>query len=436
MWWFFRIISSAVFLLTIVLSIPISFDVGGRDSGLAYSLTLFAFYFVYSAIKLATPDSSRVRWSIASLIQAMQWIIIPTLLIWSLHRFAVDANSTDWVSRTISGLSRQKHNTWSDYFFGSGGLVEGMFIGGWDKTLRYSSPVFQLLEGFCTLLVIQAAGQITKWLVNRGRSDTWVLFFLMLSASIIASSVYFLWRIALFPTINNVDSTLIGVTVTSAVFLCAIGIISGRGNPVESSLLFAYVVLCVYQIFTDYVQSPEAAAAAAEQAASQPDFPPLPPIIMASYSTLIHLLGTLPSAVYSSLNFLHAAFQTIAPSVIISLTYRIIVFYCATRIIPAVRESGARALLEELSLDESDGANRLMGFLSWFSPSILIAVYTSLLLQHFSTNGEDGWTLRDGDAGGNVWRWVNIAGTMTLYAIELYIGHDDDGRVMNHWKTE
>ncbi|KAK6070575.1 ER membrane protein [Seiridium cupressi] len=436
MWWFFRIFTGSVFLLTVVLSIPISFDVGGRDSGLAYSLSLFTFYLIYSSFKLATPENSRVRWSITKLIQSAQWIVIPVLLIWSLHRFAVDANSSDWVSKTISGLSGRKYNTWSDYFFGDGGLVESVTLGGWDKTLRYSSPVFQLLEGFCTLLVIQAAGQITRWLVNRGRSDTWVLILLIFSASVIASAVYFLWRVALFPSISHVDATLIGVTVTSAVFLCAIGIGSGRGNPVESSLLFAYVVLCIYQIFTDYVQSAEAAAAAEKEAANQPDFPPLPPIIMASYSTLLHLLGSLPSAVYSSLSFLHAAFQTIAPSVMISLTYRIIVFYCATRIIPAVKESGARALLEEPSLDDSDSANRILGFLSWFSPSILIAVYTSLLLQHFSTNGDEGWTLRDGDAGGNTWRWINVAITMSLYGIELYLGNDDIDGGMTHWKTD
>ncbi|KAI0164215.1 ICE2-domain-containing protein [Hypoxylon sp. FL1284] len=439
MWWFFSIISSSIFLLTIVLSIPISFDVGGRDSGLAFSLSLFCFYFLYSSAKLATPDNSRVRWTLTKFLQSLQWILIPGLLIWSLHNFAVDANSTDWVSKTIGGLGSNKHHaTWSDWFFGNGGLVESVTLGGWDKTLRYSSPVFQLAEGFCTLLVIQAAGQISRWLVNRGRSDTWILILLILSASVIASAVYFLWRVALFPSINNVDATLIGVTVTSAFFLCAIGIGTGRGNPVESSLLFAYVVLCVYQIFTDYVQSPEAQAAAAEQAANQTEFPPLPPIIMASYSTLLHLFSLLPSAVYSSLSFLYAAFQTIAPSVMISLIYRLIVFYCATRIIPAIRESGAGALMQEPSLDDSDEANRLLGFLSWFSPSILIAVYTSLLLQHFSTsNNEEGWTLRYGDAGGNVWRWVNVAATMSLYAIELYLGNDEtDGGLVSHWKTD
>lgn len=223
--------------------------------------------------------------------------------------------------------------------------------------------------------------------------------------------------------------------MTSAVFLGAYGIGSGRGNPVESSLLFAYVVLCVYQIFTDYMPSDAAAAAAAaaETEAQASEFPPLPPIIMASYSTLLYFIGTLPIAVINALALLYAALQTITPSVIISLTYRIIVFYCATRIIPSVRESGAQALIDEMTDgDVQDGASKLLGFLSWFSPSILIAVYTSLLLQHFTTSvGEDGWTLRGGDVGGSMWRWLNVVGTMTLYAIELYLGSEE-----SHWKTD
>lgn len=175
MWWFFRIASSCVFLLTVFLSIPISFDVGGRDTGLAYSLALFGFYFVYSFAKLVTPERSRVRWSLTKLLQLSQWIVVPTLLIWSLHNFAVDAGSTDWVSKTIGGLGRRNHTTWTDWIFGNGGLVESVTIGIWDKSLSYSSPVFQLFEGFCTLLVIQAAGQISRYIVNRWRSDTWAV---------------------------------------------------------------------------------------------------------------------------------------------------------------------------------------------------------------------------------------------------------------------
>ncbi|EGS18682.1 uncharacterized protein CTHT_0052890 [Thermochaetoides thermophila DSM 1495] len=431
MWWLISACSSAIFLLSIVLSIPISFDVGGRDAGLAYSLSLFLFYLFYSTSKLLTPEKSRVRWLITHLIGLSQWVVIPALLIWSLDRFSVDAGSANWVTRTFSHLTG-RHKTWKEWFFGQEGFLETVALGAWDSTLSYSSPVFQLLEGFCSLLVIQAAGQITRWLVNRGRSDTWVV------GSVISSALYFLWRVISFPQINKFDATLIGIAMTTALFLCAYGIASGRGNPVESSLLFAYTVLCVYQIFTDYQPSPEAAAAAEQAAAAQPDFPPLPPIIMASYSTLMHILGSLPTAVNSAFQFLYAAFQTITPSVIISLTYRTIVFYCATRIIPAVRELGARAILEDPSLEDSedsDAANRLLGFLSWFSPSMLIALYTSLLLQHFSVSADDaGWTLRAGDVGGSTWRWVNIAATMGLYAVELYLGGDGDGGA--HWKTD
>jgi len=264
---------------------------------------------------------------------------------------------------------------------------------------------------------------------------------LILSASIISSSVYFLWRVTNFPEIGNVDATLIGVTITCAVFLCAWGIGSGRGNPVESSLLFAYVVLCIYQIFTDYLPAESAETPAPS---AQPDFPPLPPIFMASYSTLVYILSALPSAVHSGFTFIWAAFQTITPSIIISLAYRIFVFYAATRIIPAIRESGARALSQEPSLDDSDGAGKILGLLSWFSPSILIAVYTSLLMQHFSTMSSDAsgsawWTMQGGSTGGNIWRWINVVATMALYALELYLGTDDldgPGSLTGHWKSD
>lgn len=437
--WFFRVLSSAIFLLSIILSIPIAFDVGGRECGLAYSLSLFYFYFFYSTIRLATPDESRVRWALVKLIGMAQWVLLPGLLIWSMNRFAVDANNSgDWVARTFDG-KRAHESSIKEWIFGSGGLLEMLTVGTWDKLLRYSTPFFQLAEGFCSLLVIQAAGQITRWLVNRGRSDTWMIGLLVLSASIISSSVYFLWRITNFPEIGNVDASLIGVTITCAVFLCVWGIGSGRGNPVESSLLFAYVVLCIYQIFTDYLPTSTSEPAVPP---AQPEFPPFPPIIMASYTTILYVLSTLPSAVLSGFTFLYAAFQTITPSVIISLAYRIFVFYAATRIIPAVRESGARALSQEPSLDDSDGAGKILGLLSWFSPSILIAVYTSLLMQHFSTtsaegNGAEWWTIQGGDVGGNIWRWINVAATMALYALELYLGKEDvDGSLTGHWKTD
>ncbi|KAL8797340.1 MAG: hypothetical protein Q9195_000494 [Heterodermia aff. obscurata] len=438
--WLFKVLSSVIFLTSIIVSIPLAFDVGGRACGLGFSLSLASFYFGYSVLRLITPVQSRFRWALIQVLGLIQWVVVPVLLIWSLNRFSVDTDdSTSWVERTFSG-KRAQDSSVQEWVLGPDGLVETVTVGGWDKMLRWSTPVFQLAEGFCSLLVIQAAGQITRWLVNRGgRTDSWMIGLLVMSASVISSSVYFLWRITRFPEIGNVDATLIGITITCAVFLGAWGIGSGKGNPVESSLLFAYIVLCIYQIFTDYQPSHPSEPPPAPQPA---DFPPFPPLIMASYTTLMQAVSALPSAIHATFNFITAALSTVTPSVIISLAYRLFVLYASTRIIPAVRESGARALSQEASLEDEDGAGQILGLLSWFSPSILIAVYTSLLMQHFaSTSGDGGagdwWTTQGGDTGGNLWRWVNVAAFMAMYALELKLGKEDiDGPLTGHWKAD
>ncbi|KAK4986453.1 hypothetical protein LTR66_000133 [Elasticomyces elasticus] len=359
-----RVFSALLFLFCVIFTIPLAFDVGGRTCGLAFSLALSTFYFLYSSLRLSTPQESRFRYVLVKLFQASQWIVIPTLMIWSLNKFSVDSdNSSGWVERTFGGKTAQDPSV-REWLFGREGLVETVTIGGWDKLLRWSTPVFQMSEGFCSLLVIQAAGQITRYMVNGEGGDGWM-------------------------------------------------------------------------IFTDYQPTqPKATLPHPE-----PSFPPLPPILMASYSTLIHVLSTLPSTLHSASNFLIAAIMTITPSVIISLAYRLFVMYASARIIPAVRESGARALSQEPSLEDSDGVGQVLGFLSYYSPSILIAVYTSLLMQHFASASADHpgewWTSQGGDAGGNVWRWANLAGTMALYAVELYLGKANDERgLTSHWKIE
>ena len=174
--WIFRVLSSVVFLTTIILSVPLGFDVGGRTCGLAFSLSLATFYFGYSILKLVTPDKSRFRWALVRTIGLTQWLIIPSLLIWSLNRFSIEPDDKNgWVERTLNG-KRAQDTSVQQWIFGPDGLVECITIGSWEKLLTYSTPVFQLCEGFCSLLVIQAAGQITRWLVNRGgRSDSWMV---------------------------------------------------------------------------------------------------------------------------------------------------------------------------------------------------------------------------------------------------------------------
>ncbi|KAK3665561.1 hypothetical protein LTR22_003501 [Elasticomyces elasticus] len=440
-----RFIGSALFLFSIVFTIPLAFDVGGRTCGLAFSLSLAIYYLILSMLRIATPEQSTWRRAGVRALASMQALVIPTLLIWSLNKFSVEGTGEEagWMTRALYNATKPLHHSPSlkDWVFGKEGMLQHLMIGGWDKLLRYSTPVFQITEGFCTLLVIQAAGQVTRYLVNSGdQGDHWMIALLILSGSIISSSVYFLYRITTFPGIDSQDAILIGIAITCAFFLCAWGIGSGRGNVVESSLLFAYITLCIYQIFTDYQPSNAVDMAAQQPAGLVEDFPPLPPILMASYTTLLQALASLPSTLHNAFGFMVAAVKTVTPSVIISLIYRLIVLYAAARIIPAVRESGASALSSDSFEDSEGGVNTLMGLLSYFSPSILIAVYTSLLMQHFASASADRpgewWTSQGGEGGGNVSRWANLAGTMALYSVELYLGRGGEEGFAGRWKMD
>lgn len=165
---------------------------------------------------------------------------------------------------------------------------------------------------------------------------------------------------------------------------------------------------------------------------------------MESYSTLSHVLSTLPSIIQAGFNGIYAAFSAISSSVLISLAYRLLIFYAATRVIPAIRRASANVFSNSGSSEDLDGPNRLFMFLSWFSPSILIAVYTSLLLQHFTviseadsmSGHEDSlYSLITGPRGSIFWRWINLALTVVLYAVEIAMGKDQ-ADFSDHWKTE
>lgn len=173
--WLTRVLSSITFLSAITFTIPLSFDVGGRTCGLAFSLSLATFYFLYSILRLITPDKSRVRYALVKLISVLQWLVIPTLMIWSLNKYSVDPDNVS------SHLDKKQDGRKEDatpsikWLLEDSGFLESITIGLWEKVLFYSTPIFQILEGFCSLLVIQAAGQITRWLVNRERGDNWMV---------------------------------------------------------------------------------------------------------------------------------------------------------------------------------------------------------------------------------------------------------------------
>lgn len=98
----------------------------------------------------------RVLLNVVGMLQHL--VGVPGLLILALYKFSDDDDG--------GGLRVGTEDGW----------VEKLGIVPWGNFLTFSTPVFQLCEGFCSLLVIQAVGQISRWLVNRNRSDTWMVW--------------------------------------------------------------------------------------------------------------------------------------------------------------------------------------------------------------------------------------------------------------------
>ncbi|CAN6647066.1 hypothetical protein TRVA0_022S00804 [Trichomonascus vanleenenianus] len=416
-------IFAVLYLGLIILTIPLAFDVGGEDSGIAFTFTLTAFYVVLSTVRILTRNTKLSI--VGSLLYYSQHIIIPSLLI--LHL----------------GLYSEDHPHWMQ------------IVGPWKAMERNATPVFTLLEGFCTLLVIQAAGQAMRRLNNK--SDTWMLVQIISSGCIITTSLYFLYRIYTFPVVLDVTSaTLIGAVLTMTTLLGGYGIVSGRGSSIECSLLFAYIVYCLYLTYTDFQSTIDMGSLLAfifdappATSTEQPMFgwlgvtsaspsgpvhptPSLPPIIVTGYTNMVATIaGLIPQGFVTVYDFFMGALATVTPSVVVSLAFRLSVFYAASRIIPTLQESDR---------GKKYSKSRALFFVIYaYAPCIIIGVYTHLLMQHFGSLGpighqygsagsaaESSWsewilehTWTNPQLAWKFWGWVNMFNTIALYGLEL-----------------
>ena len=85
------------------------------------------------------------------MVSIFQALIIPVILVSVLNAFTTDSTPSTWTHRIL--------------------------LTPWDWAVSKSTPLFTLIEGFASLLVIQAIGQVCRWVVNN-RSDTWMVLHL------------------------------------------------------------------------------------------------------------------------------------------------------------------------------------------------------------------------------------------------------------------
>lgn len=449
-------------------TVPLAFDVGGEDCGIAFTFTLSGFYLIMSTLRILT---KRTRLSILGTgLYYLQHIVIPGLLILHLGLFSPpEEPSPLWLKVILP----------------------------WRLFVKTSTPLFTILEGFCTLLVIQATGQISKWLIRR--SDTYMLIQIFIAGITLTASLYFLYRIYTFPIVIDLgNSTLIGAVLTVSSCLGLYGILSGKGTAIESSLLFSYIVYCLYVTFTDFkatitlssvlsfftkesppiptpsqvvtvtmvpatttgvgllnsllvkaglfsappLPPPELSSSfsSLQFVAPQASVPPLPPVIIDSFTNAIALIARLtPQGFVTVWELLVGAASTMAPSVIVTLTYRMAVFYAATRIIPGLRNNNSKP-------KKSYSKSKPMLFIVYaYGPCILIAVYTHLLMQNsgmlnsqevISNSGNLWWIVGNNQKAFEFWGWINMFSTLILYGLELVYGQSNEIFVENHFKSD
>lgn len=398
--------------MLIVLTVPISFQVGGVYCGLAFTVTLFSLYAVLTVLRLVL---YRNTWF--QLLYSSQTLILPSLLTIFLSVF----NNHD--------VSNLKSDNLIFYQF---------FIKPWKFFIMNATPLFTILEGLCTILAIQSIGQTFNWLKNK-KSESWVIVSLLSSSGIITTSLYFLYKVYLFPIeISSVSSSLIGVVLTFCSGLGMYGIISKRGSPIESSLLFGYIVRCIYETFPELSNlASNEIGLLVSSATSQfkHEFSNMP-IILFKNIKLSEILQTItlnvPNSFQTVLEFLVVTVTTITPSILVNLAYRVSVFYSATRIIPALKSP--------------QPSTSSMKIIYAFSPCIVIAVYTHLMMQYSNELEEElciwnCWSFNNYEILKEsqiivkpwfFWNWINMFSTLSLYAIELFSEQSED----EHWKID
>lgn len=450
-----RITLSVVYLILIILSLPMAFDVGGINCGLTFSFTIFSLYFVLTSISLI---SSRSRWFYwISTLYYLQYVIIPSLL-----------------------------TLFLSYYSGKSKPANFYVVELWKLFIVNSTPLFTILEGFCSLLSIQAIGQTINWLTIY-KSDSWLIVSLVASGSTITGAFYFLYRIYVLPiTIDAIEASLLGSLLTLTIGLSLFGILSGKGSIIESSLLFAYIVRCIYETFPQLSENASQALSMifVNTNLSAVEIPVLPPQLANTLLTVVPFLAAnLPGSIKTMYDFLKISVKTLPIPVLFNFSYRIAVFFAATKIIPALyhstlypstnspprtppleksssislsRSNSNSSNISHISSNSSRSSSSTTEFhlsskqpstvvrlIYSFSPCIIIPVYTHLLMlynQELASHLKV-WNMFTLDVSYEFgvhplqfWNWINMATTLVLYLMELFSNDNSvKSNLTNHW---
>ncbi|GAA6039287.1 hypothetical protein JCM8097_003245 [Rhodosporidiobolus ruineniae] len=404
----------------VLLYLPLALDIAGKDCMLALSLLLTVSFGCSATLHLITRNTR-----LKPLSTALSWLqpfLIPFLLLLTLNLYSTSPTAAPTLRDKL--LHSHSHQTPEGP---SAPLVTSLLAFAraapsyWETVLRRSSPLFTILEGLCTLLCIQAVSRFTMKRIDDSRSpDLLKMGVLIIAAVLYVGSAYFLWE-SYGAVPDTLSATLIGVAVTTILFLSGIAFSMQKGNPIETSLMLAYAVFQIFHLSSRPQMYTGGLLKHVLKAPGTNGHPPLPPVVLQSLEAIKSFAAQTFGA---GVEFVLAASSALPFSVLVLLFYRVMVLYAATRIVLALkRRTGGYE--DNRKLSEEEPFARFMTVALAYARSLLIAVYTHLLLLSTSPQSEQA-----------LLRWANVFLTALLWALELRLGQHMDEDTSGRWKTE
>ncbi|KAL7420250.1 hypothetical protein Q5752_005219 [Cryptotrichosporon argae] len=212
----------------VLLALPMALDLLGPPSFLLLSLLFTLHHTIYSSLRLLLKNT----------------VLAPTITILSLLSPAITALLILFTLYTFLNPP----SAGEGHIFGAsaGHILVDVLPYLYASVLRWVSPMFTLLEGVSTLLVVQVLGRVGRdWADDDEKEEG--LEWRSLVGLVAAALLYcagLAWLVWAFPptSTSSVSAFLLGCAITSVLFLSLIGFSLRRTNVLETSLVFLYVV--------------------------------------------------------------------------------------------------------------------------------------------------------------------------------------------------
>ncbi|KAK8844666.1 hypothetical protein IAR55_006515 [Kwoniella newhampshirensis] len=418
---FFSFTQGMATFTQVLLALPMTLDLLGPPSFLLLSLLFTLHHFLYSTLRLCLKNTP-----LAPLISILSFLspFISSFLVLLTLFYYLNPPSAPAPTAILPSPSH-----W---------LVNVLPFA-YAQTLRWISPLFTLLEGISTLLVVQVAGRVGKGWADEEEKEEGVEW-RSLAGLVVAALVYcagLAGVIKTFPpsSTSSFPAFLLGSALTAVLFLSLIGFTLRRTNVLETSLVFVYVVYSAWLSSVEGEMEPRSFGNSWLPTTSPLTIPnTLPSKSLRSIPSLLSyaLSATFPSFISVS--------RTLPPHLLLSLIYRVAVLHLAARIVPVIRKAslgwddgmsgdgegeaeGKPGFWDGRSLGQEPPNMRITTTFLSYRRAILITVYTHLLLLD---GGSQTW-----------WRWINIALFLSVWSLELLLDADaDDTESVTRWKVD